>query len=302
MEISRSKLTLIVIASIIVGMAIVIVAGAAYVYSIARVGGSVTLGEGKELSPKISSAPFEARPIGFLDSTNISWGGKSSSFNLPELATGDAKIAGSAKIGGRPLEGLRLRLTLNNQAKTEWAVTDAQGRYQMSVPSGKYMIDGYEFDQEIANRVLSGKILHPGCRYTCRNESAMNVGATNPGIGLNFEFVDPVQAIGPDGEIALGNELIARWKPYPGAARYRISVSEQTSHSGSKSWTSVFPWKDRPEVTGESIDLVKAGLTPEVDRTYSVAIEALDAKGATLSETPSTFWGDGGKFRIVKKQ
>jgi hypothetical protein len=301
MEISRTKLTLVVIASIIVGMAIVIVAGAAFVYTTAIRGSSLTLGGGKERTPKISSAPFEARPIGFLDSTNMSWGGGSSSYDLPELTSGDARIAGFAKVDGRPLAGLRLRLMLNSQAKSAWAVSDAQGRYEISVPSGKYMVNGYEIDQEIANRILSGKIVHPGCRFSCRNESAMNVGATNPGLGLNFEFVDPVQALGPDGEIALGSELIARWKPYPGAASYRISVFEVATPSGSKNWNPVFAWKDRPEVTGESIDLIKAGLKPEAARSYTITIEALDAEGATLSETPSTLWGNGGTFRIVKK-
>ncbi|MFN8755066.1 MAG: hypothetical protein ACK5YB_05890 [Burkholderiales bacterium] len=302
MEISRTKLTLVVIASIIVGMAIVIVAGAAYIYAMAFSGSTVTLGGGKDKTPKIASAPYEARPIGFLDSTNLSWGGKSS-FDLPELATGDARIAGSAKVDGRPLAGLRLRLRLNSQAKSGWVVTDAQGRYEISVPSGKYMVNGYDLDQEIANRLLSGKILHPGCRFSCSNDSAMSVDPANPGRGLEFDFIDPVEALGPDGDIPLGSELIARWKPYPGAARYRITVYQRKSESGTAgwSWSSTFDWKDRPVVKGESLDLIKAGLKPEADQSYSVSIEALDARGATLSETPSKMMGDDARFRIVKK-
>jgi hypothetical protein len=302
MEISRTKLTLVVIASIIVGMAIVIVAGAAYVYTMAVTGSTVTLGGGKESMPKIASAPYEARPIGFLDSTNLSWGDKSS-YNLPELATGDARIAGSAKVDGRPLAGLRLRLRLNSQAKSEWVLTDAQGRYEISVPSGKYLVNGYDLDNDTANRLLSGKILHPGCRFSCRNESVMAVGPANPGRGLDFEFIDPVESLGPDGDIPLGSELVARWKPYPGAARYRITVYERKSETGSGgwSWSSTFDWNDRPEVKGESIDLIKAGLKPAAEQSYSVMIEALDARGATLSETPSRMMGDNAKFRIVKK-
>lgn len=300
MEISRTKLALIVTGSVIVGMAIVIVAATAYLFAMARTGGTVTLGGASDSAQQVAQAPFEARPVGFLDSTQVYWGGLSMSHNLPELATGSAKIAGSAKVDGRPLAGLRLRLTLNGQAKSAWAVTNDQGRYEVLVPPGKYVVDGYELDRDVANRILSGKILHPGCRFVCRNEGAMNVSASNIGLGLDFDFVDPVQLLGPDGEVALGAELIARWKPYPGAVRYRVSVTEITSQSGVKNWNPVFAWKDRPEVSGESIDLVKVGLKPEVGRTYSLAVEALDAQGAALSETPSLA-GDAPKFRITNR-
>lgn len=61
----------------------------------------------------------------------------------------------------------------------------------------------------------------------------------------------------------------------------------------------VFDWKSRPEVTGDSLDLIKAGLVPKSGQDYSIKIEALDEKGAVISENPSMM--GRGYFRLLKK-
>jgi hypothetical protein len=234
-----------------------------------------------------------------LDTTNMSWG-ETSSDDLPELAAGEARIIGTARVDGKPLSGLRLRFSLNSRAISGWAVTDASGRYQISVPPGKYVISGFEFDREAANKLLPGKIIQRGCLPRGCGEDRPSFEATSvkPGVGINFVFIDPVVLLAPEGEVEIGGELIARWKPYPGAARYRVSLQETPPRMTGGTSKPVFDWKTRPEVTGDSLDLIQAGLAPKNGQDYSIKIEALDEKGALISESP---WMKGqGYFRLVK--
>ena len=82
-------------------------------------------------------------------------------------------------------------------------------------------------------------------------------------------------------------------------ARYRIGLHETPPRMTGGTSVPVFEWKARPEVTGDSLDLIKAGLVPKADQDYSIRIEALDDKGAVLSESPSMM--GQGSFRLVKK-
>ena len=108
-----------------------------------------------------------------------------------------------------------------------------------------------------------------------------------------------MELLAPEGEVEIGNELIARWKPYPGASRYRIGLHETPPRMTSGSSKPVFDWNSPLEVTGDSLDLIKAGLVPKSGQDYSIKIEALDEKGAVISETPSMM--RQGYFRLVKK-
>lgn len=298
MEISPTKLTLIVIASIIVGIAIAIVGGFVWMYSMFDTGRSVSFG-GDAKRKVVASAPYDAPAAGFLDTANMTWG-DTPSHNLPELATGDARIVGTTKVDGRPLAGMRLRLNLNSKAISNWAVTDAAGRYEIPVPPGKYVVSGFEFDRGAANKLLPGKIIRPGCLPVRCGEDrpTFEALAAKPGTGLNFEFIDPVELLGPEGEVKIGSELMARWKPYPGAARYRIGLQETPPTMTGGTSNPAFDWRARPEVTGESLDLIKAGLVPKSGQDYSIKIEALDDKGTVISESPSML--GQGYFRLMK--
>ena len=108
-----------------------------------------------------------------------------------------------------------------------------------------------------------------------------------------------MELLAPEGEVNIGSELIARWKPYPGAARYRVDLQETPPRMTGGTSKQVFDWKARPEVTGDSLDLIKAGLVPKSGQDYSIKIEALDEKGAVISESPSMM--GQGYFRLVKK-
>ncbi len=299
MEISPAKLTLIVIASIIVGIAIAIVGGFVFVYSMFDTGRSVSFGDDTKRKV-VASAPYDAAARGFLDTTNMTWG-DTPSHNVPQLVIGDARIVGTTSVDGQPLAGLRLRLNLNSKVISNWAVTDAAGRYEISVPPGKYVVSGFEFDRVAANKLLAGKIIRPGCLLPVRcgeDRPPFEVLAAKTGTGINFEFIDPVELLAPEGEVKIGSELMAQWKPYPGAARYRIGLYETPPRMTGGTSNSVFDWKARPEVTGESLDLIKAGLVPKSGQDYSIKIEALDAKGTVISESPSML--GRGYFRLMK--
>jgi len=53
--------------------------------------------------------------------------------------------------------GFAVALALNDGVMSEWATTDASGKYAIGVPYGKYRIDGYELDYTVVHALLGGK-------------------------------------------------------------------------------------------------------------------------------------------------
>jgi len=49
------------------------------------------------------------------------------------LSSGPGKIVGKVTKNGDPVPGLRLRLALNNSIMSQWAITDNEGMYEVSV-------------------------------------------------------------------------------------------------------------------------------------------------------------------------
>jgi len=212
------------------------------------------------------------------------------------LAAGDGKIVGSVTSGGKPLPGLKLRLALNGGVMSQWATTGADGRYEVSLPYGKYRIDGYGLDSNVAHAVLAGKT--DGPRQGLHRRDVTVVEADKPGQGLDFAFVDPVRKLGPSGDIKLAQAVIVSWQPYPGAAGYRLQLIEQTDPRDYESQRPLFEWRERPIVSGTRANLAEQKIALRKGYYYTVEIEALDERHRTLSQSPRNF--DEADFRVVE--
>ncbi len=93
------------------------------------------------------------------------------------------------------------------------------------------------------------------------------------------------------------HQMTVSWKPYPKADHYRVTVNEY--HIGGGSWE-MTPIASEPgsitplntAVAQTSITLNLAGDKPVFNRTYSysISIEAFDARGETLSQSDSGYF------------
>ena len=202
------------------------------------------------------------------------------------LAAGPGKLVGSVTSGGKPLQGLRLRLALNGAVMSQWATSGAGGKYEISVPYAKYHIDGYELDSSVANSLLSGKTDGPRDDLLHMRDSFVVAAEGKPGRAIDFAFVDPVRKKGPTGEVSLAEPVIITWEAYPSAVAYRVQLVEQKDPRDYSNQRRVFEWQQRPTISGTSMNLAEHGAVLKKGYHYTVEIEALDQRKQKLSEAP----------------
>ncbi len=234
----------------------------------------------------ITDVPALAPPGRFLDST-ASYSGDFMSYKKKVLTGGPGKIVGTAVSNGVPVEGLKLRLALNGSAMSQWAVTDASGKYTVTVPYGQYAIDGFELDQRSANEVLKNKIHKPDCGYST---GEFTVSSESDGQGLPFSFVDPVIKSIKKKKYSVSEEIVPEWQPYPGATGYTVQIYEKSEPYKFSSNT-LFEWMKRPTVTEPRFDPEKFNTQFKAGKYYVLQVVALDNNGDSISETQDTFRG-----------
>lgn len=198
------------------------------------------------------------------------------------LAAGPGRIAGLLRVDGKPLAGLRLRLALNGKAYSQWATSGPDGRYEVAVPFGDYRIDGHQLDTESANSVLGGKIGHPRNPYA-GGSFAVAEGA--PGEGLTLDFIDPVVVTMPKRKYAADEDVVARWRPYPGATEYAIQLWERSGPGPYGGREALFDWDKRPVVREPVANLADYGVALKPGYYYSIDVTAQTGPWEPVSET-----------------
>jgi hypothetical protein len=171
---------------------------------------------------------------------------------------------------------------------SQWATTGADGQYQIGVPYGDYRIDGFDLDTKTANSVLAGKIGHP---QNPISSDRFEVADDAPGPGLDLEFVDPVEMDIPKKRFSADEDVVIRWKPYPGAQEYEVQIFERAHPRGYGPSEPVFPWSDRPVVNEPFINLGDYAVELKAGRYYTVAVEARAGAWEPLSRTGHRFRG-----------
>lgn len=229
----------------------------------------------------VSTPPDLIEQKGFLGSGGIYSGDFSDSRNKV-LAEGQGRMVGKITAHGEPIEGLRLRLALNGSVMSQWAVSDSAGIYTISLPYGKYRIDGYELDYSTANSALAGKTDNP---QNAHSSEIMVIGEGKPGKGLNLDYVEPVIIKGPAGEVSLSNPIIISWEPYPNAGFYRVQLVEEKDPRDFREQKRLFEWSKRPKIQGTSFDISEYGIELKKGYYYTVEIDALDINQWKISES-----------------
>lgn len=239
--------------------------------------GSGPMGGGEHV---VESVPdFDERGR-FLGSTG-SYSGDFTDNRSDVLTDGPGRIIGSAQVNGKPAGGLKLRLALNGRVLSQWGVTGADGRYTVSVPYGKYAINGYELDSGSANKVLAGTINHPQRQHF---SGAFEVTENEDGRGLDLAFVDPIVKKPHKKKYSAQEGVVLEWESYPDAVKYSVQLSEKTApHSWKEE--ALFPWRDMPVLTEPRIDLKARGVQLKPGRFYVLHVHARDRLDMTISET-----------------
>lgn len=235
----------------------------------------------------VPSAPPIVETPRFFGSHGVYASEFSSSARDKVLAAGPGRLVGTVTVDGKPLEGLRLRLALNGEVMSQWAISAADGRYEVPVPYGRYRIDGYELDSSVANKILPGKVDGPRRGIGLRDTQMVAAGRSAEGPRL--AFVEPVKKLGPDGDVRLSQPVVIRWQPYPGATAYRIQLIEQGDVNDYSTRRQLFEWRARPVVTSTSLDLSDYKIALKKGYLYTAEIEALGEHKQQLSQSPSRF-------------
>ena len=95
----------------------------------------------------------------FLGSLGIQAGRYVENKNVLDAGTG--QIAGNISASSKPVSGLKIRLVLNGSVVSQWAETDAVGKYSIRLPPGKYQASGYELNSYLTDKKLAGKLESP---------------------------------------------------------------------------------------------------------------------------------------------
>lgn len=243
---------------------------------------------------QVRTAPVLIEHDRYLGSSGI-YSGEFSPGRNAVLSAGPGQIAGAAYGNGQPVSGLRLRLALNGSVMSQWATTGGEGRYAVAVPYGTYRIDGFELDRRTADKVLPGKIADP---ENAHSSGRFEVSAGAPGRGLDFRFVDPVVLDMEKKRFSGDEDVILRWKPYPGASGYSVQIYEKTDPFSYRRNAEVFPWSERPSVTDPFMNLKDHGVDLKPGHYYVVLVCALGADRRILSQTADTFTGFD--FKVVE--
>lgn len=203
------------------------------------------------------------------------------------LASGEGVITGVALVNGKPLSGLKVRLALNGSVVSQWAKSDSQGNYHISVPYGEYKIDGYELELLAANKVLPGKISHPDNRHS---SGKFRVSADQAGRWLKLRFVDPVIKDMSKTRYSSSESVVLKWLPYPEANEYTVQLYEK---SDADSWkrSPVFDWSDLPSLFGTELDLSQYDIQLKPGYFYAFDVEAKNENLERLSNSYGDFRG-----------
>ena len=230
--------------------------------------------------PDIEDSPEE-----FLGSSNTYTQGFFARDNAV-LAAGEGSITGVVSAEANGVAGIKLRLALNGTVYSQWGLTDDSGKYTISVPYGRYKIDGFEIDRLSANKNLAGMI---DSSRNGHSSSIFNVSESKSGMGINFSYVKPVIKSINQVEYNLEDPVILAWEPYADAFEYQIQVWEKANPRDYRGNDTLFAWSNQPRSSDTSIDLRDLTNKLRSGFYYSFELRAFDKKGMEISRSAERY-------------
>ncbi len=85
---------------------------------------------------------------------------------------------------------------------------------------------------------------------------------------------------------------------YPGASQYTVQVYEKSDPNEFFSNETLFEWRDRPIVSGTSINLKENNVELKAGRYYVLELDARDDNKGVISKTALTY--QGFDFEVVE--
>lgn len=243
---------------------------------------------------ELTSTQFLGRLKIFSGGTRDNITDKRSSTGI--LSGGPGLIVGQVLANKAPVQGLKLKLTLNENLSSQWITTSQDGSYELSVPFGEYRVDGYELDKDSANNVLGGMIDHP--QIVPLTGSVFEVRQGLNSRGPTFRFVDPVR-IRFEKKQYFPSELIRiEWNAYPGAKLYTVQVYEKKDPLSARGQREIFSRSSRPSMTDTYIDLNTHSIDFKPGYFYTIEVIARDERINIISKTPEP--NSGYDFEIAR--
>jgi hypothetical protein len=175
---------------------------------------------------------------------------------------------------------------MNGTIFSQWSTSGADGRYEISVPYGKYRVDGYAVDHRSADAVLPGKIDNP---RNVHDSGVFTVAEGRDGKAPDLDFIEPVKKMSPLGEVSVAKPLIVSWEPYPGATQYRIQLIEQPDRRSPMDQKRLFEWNVQPKTAATSINLSEQNIKLKKGHYYIFEVQALDNEGQLVARS-ATEW------------
>ena len=233
--------------------------------------------------PEIVDGSSKFRGTPGMYPTEYSWG------RAPVLAEGPAKIIGSVDADGEPIQGLRLRLILNDTTNSHWAVSGYDGQYVLNVPPGDYQVTGFELDRNTADQVLAGFV--DGPNFDGPFGDVIAVTEDSSGTGLRFSYVSPVVKSVYREAFSLDDEIVLTWEPYTDAVEYKIQIEGRDKNNSPREIDTLFKWDQHPRTRETQFDLTPLAKLLKAGYYYTYEVTALDTDGNWLSKSDKR-WGD----------
>lgn len=199
----------------------------------------------------------------------------------PTIPPGPGEIVGQIVARGAPIEGVKLRLYLNDDSSSALVSSNSEGIYAVRVPYGTYKISGWDLDIQAANNLLAGLISSPDNNIRLLETTA---SPANPGIGPNLSFDEPVVVLAPTGRVDVSDPVVVEWAQHPRATRYRVNLYE-IADPDSIRFTTIYSGSSAPVIKGDSFDFTEYEGVLKDGYYYMVVVDALDSNGTALASS-----------------
>lgn len=217
---------------------------------------------------------------------------------------GDGVLKGQFTCQNKPAKGLTLSLTLNSKYEVDNLLTDEEGVFTVSLPTGEWLInsvqtESWEDKPETGNFSLfyGGEEKLTGDSYSRHTffgnrGYAVNVTTDASQIHLAIAINKDLEMIWPDigGKVSEATiQDVIKWEPYPNAAKYYVEIQKIERKGSTTSFSPIIS-----EVLVNQNALPLTGLnhvagSGKKAAEYGVEIFAFSEDGALIAESPETY-------------
>ena len=215
--------------------------------------------------------------------------------NMPAPSLGDAKLYGEITYNEAPVVGIKLDVILNSKFKVESLTTDAQGRFYLDVPAGKWIINAIvinawknkpkgEFIVLTGYEPLLGDSTYN--RHSNRAGPQATVKDGEVSAVVKIAIAKPLEISEPsvDDELASPDDAAISWAKVSGAETYLIKILEVHRQENGSTFYEIL----EKRVQGTELAFSDIGITNASDeeaQIYRVEIMAFDENGKLISKS-----------------